>query len=74
MFYYKLLQALAMSSIFIDVAHSQPNGRSWTRQILSPRQDAETCLDPDLIQSASAANGQGQGVAGVKDGQSESET
>lgn len=94
----KLLVALALSAGFFDVALGQANGRLWTRQGLSARQDNnnqdnnnqdnnnqdannnqkggnnQAALNPDVVQKASADDGQSSGDKGVKAGQAASDT
>lgn len=89
----KLLVALALSAGLFDVALGQANGRLWTRQGLSARQDNnnqdnnnqdnnnqnggnnnQATLNPDVVQKASADDGQSSGDKGVKAGQAASDT
>lgn len=105
---HSLLVAFAFSAGLFDIAFGQANGRLWTKQSLSSRQDNNnqdngnqdnnnqdnnkqggnnqggnnqgggnnqaTCLNPNVIQNASADDGQSQNDKGVKAGQAKSDT
>ncbi|CAM1504639.1 Fc.00g022300.m01.CDS01 [Cosmosporella sp. VM-42] len=72
LFYISVL--LASAGLIDGASVGQPSPRKVFRPNLFPRQGAESCINQDLIQSASSLTGQEPGTEGIKPGQAASAT
>ncbi|RSL57229.1 hypothetical protein CEP53_006550 [Fusarium sp. AF-6] len=74
MFYNFFLTILSFISLVAATTHSDYHDVLERASRLVARQGQQSCLDPDLIQSASAKTGQEPGTEGIKPGQAPSAT
>lgn len=74
MFCHFALTILCLSSQVAATAHASYHNTLEQASRLHARQGQQSCLDPNLIQSASAKTGQEPGTEGIKPGQAPSAT